>query len=102
MRVYAVDLEGDLFNIRNIRKNRRELYNLSDYKYSQDLAGNLRNNGCKGIVYKSVRDTKGECGAIFRPKGILTDSRHFQYLIYKWDGKKIVINQTIEMKPYFQ
>ncbi|UVF22528.1 RES family NAD+ phosphorylase (plasmid) [Microvirga terrae] len=34
----------------------------------QAIAIKLRTNGSSGIAYDSVRDAKGECIAIFRPK----------------------------------
>ena len=88
MRVYAVDLDAELHDIRAMRESHPAFYHSSNYGVSQELALQLRENGSDGIVYKSVRDVSGECTAVFRPR-LLSNCRQERHLCYVWDGKTI-------------
>lgn len=88
MRVYAVDLDAELHDIRAMRESHPAFYHSSNYGVSQELALQLRENGSDGIVYKSVRDESGECTAVFRPR-LLSNCRQERHLCYVWDGKTI-------------
>lgn len=88
MRVYAVDLGGDLHDIRPMRTSHADWYDPVDYSRSQALAARLRDEGSDGIVYQSVRDEGGECAAVFRPR-LLANCRQERHLCYVWDGSKI-------------
>ena len=88
MRVYAVDLDAELHDIRTMRESHPAFYHSSNYGVSQELALQLRENGSIGIVYKSVRDESGECTAVFRPR-LLSNCRQERHLCYVWDGKTI-------------
>ena len=88
MRVYAVDLDAELHDIRTMRESHPAFYHSSNYGVSQELALQLRENGSDGIVYKSVRDENGECTAVFRPR-LLSNCRQERHLCYVWDGKTI-------------
>lgn len=88
MRVYAVDLEADLHDIRGKRESHPQLYDPDEYSASQALASQLRTDGSDGIVYQSVRDEAGECVAVFRPR-LLSNCRQERHLCYVWDGKGI-------------
>lgn len=88
MRVYAVDLDGDLHDIRGLRETRPELYDPEHYGASQRFAGELREAGSNGIAYLSVRHADGECAAVFRPR-LLSNCRQERHLCYVWDGKGI-------------
>ena len=79
MRVYLVDLAGDLHDLRG-RKRTNPL--------GQNLAGRLRDDGSDGIVYDSVRREGGECAAVFRPR-LLSNCRQERHLCYVWDGERI-------------
>lgn len=88
MRVYAVDLDAELHDIRVKRESHAAYYHPSSYAVSQDLALKLRENGTNGIVYASVRDEGGECAAVFRPR-LLSSCRLERHLCYVWDGRAI-------------
>ncbi len=88
MRVYAVDLDAGLHDIREMRETHNEYYDPATYGESQKLAIALRKTGSNGIVYKSVRDEDGECAAVFRPK-VLSNCRQERHLCYVWDGSEI-------------
>lgn len=85
MRVYAVDLEADLHDIRGDMAKFATFHDPLDYSASQVLARELREAGSDGIAYDSVRDKGGECTAIFRPR-LLSDCRQERHLCYVWDG----------------
>jgi hypothetical protein len=88
MRVYAVDLDAELHDIRAKRESHAAYYHPSNYAVSQELALKLRENGSNGIVYASVRDDGGECATVFRPR-FLSNCRQERHLCYVWDGRAI-------------
>lgn len=88
MRVYAVDLDADLHDIRGMREARPELYDADSYAAAQSFASTLRDDGSDGIVYESVRHEGGECAAVFRPR-LLSNCRQERHLCYMWDGSGI-------------
>ncbi len=88
MRVYVVDLDAELHDIRAKRESHAAYYHPSNYAVSQELALKLRENGSNGIVYASVRDDGGECAAVFRPR-LLSNCRQERHLCYVWDGRAI-------------
>lgn len=90
MRVYAVDLEADLHDIRAMRGSHPAYYHPASYAMSQELGRSLRDAGSDGIVYMSVRDEsgEGECAAVFRPR-LLSNCRQERHLCYVWDGRVI-------------
>ena len=90
MRVYAVDLDGDLGDIRAGRDAPPLVYDPDDYSAGQTLAWKLRAAGVSGIVYDSVRHAGGMCAAVFRPR-CLSNPRQERHLCYVWDGRTIVL-----------
>lgn len=88
MRVYSVDLNAELHDIRGMRESHPAFYHPTSYAMSQELAGRLRAEGSDGIVYQSVRDEGGECVGVFRPR-LLTNCRQERHLCYVWDGTAI-------------
>ena len=88
MRVYAVDLDADLHDIRGMRDAQPALYHSKSYAVSQETARRLRDEGAQGIAYDSVRDEAGECAAVFRPR-LLSNCRQERHLTYVWDGAAI-------------
>jgi hypothetical protein len=89
MRVYAVDLDAELHDIRSMRESHPSYYHETTYAASQSLAKQLRERGSDGIVYASVRDKGGECAAVFRPR-LLSNCRQERHLCYVWDGQAII------------
>ena len=88
MRVYAVDLDAPLHDIRGAREALPALYHPDSYAVSQETARRLRDEGANGIVYASVRDAGGECAAVFRPR-LLSNCRQERHLTYVWDGSTV-------------
>lgn len=97
MRVYAVDLDAELHDIRGMRESHPAYYHASSYAMSQELAAQLRDDGSNGIAYLSVRHDGGECVAVFRPP-LLSNCRQERHLCYVWDGSAIA---TIYEKKNF-
>jgi hypothetical protein len=90
MRVYAVDLDAVLHDIRGMRDTMLGIYDPSSYTASQALAIEIRNSGSSGFAYDSVRKPGGECVAIFKPR-VLSNCRQERHLTYVWDGSSISI-----------
>ncbi len=90
MRSYASNIDARLHDIRGQQKSLVEIYNPNPSRYAaaQDLAVNLRKSGSKGIIYDSVRDTGGECAAIFRPN-ILKPVVQGKHYCYVWNGQRM-------------
>lgn len=88
MRVYLVDLAGDLHDLRKLQSDYALVYHNDNYAAGQHLARSLRQQGANGIAYDSVRHAGGECAAVFRPR-LLSDARQERHLCYIWDGRTI-------------
>ena len=88
MRVYAVDLDAVLHDIRGMKDTMAEVYDPSSYAASQALAIEIRTSGSSGLAYDSVRNPDGECVAIFKPR-VLSNCRQERHLTYVWDGSSI-------------
>jgi hypothetical protein len=87
MRVLINRLSGDLHDIRGA--DLPGVYDPVDYSAGQALGGRLRGEGSYGIAYDSVRHIRGQCAAVFRPRGVLTPVIQERHLSYHWDGTKI-------------
>lgn len=88
MRVYAVDLDARMHDVRCLRGMMPTIYDPKVYTASQALAVKLRSSRSNGIVYASVRHDRGECAAVFRPR-LLSNCRQERHLCYVWDGEAI-------------
>lgn len=88
MRVYVVDLVGDLHDLRGQQEAYPLVYHETNYATAQHLARDLRQSGSHGIAYDSVRREGGECAAVFRPP-LLSNARQERHLCYVWDGEAI-------------
>src|SRR5690606_21473958 len=98
MRVYAVDLGGELHDLRGRQSDFALVYHRSDYAAAQHLARTLRKDGSNGIAYDSVRQEGGECVAVFRPP-LLSNARQERHLCYVWDGSRIgTVYEKSEMR----
>lgn len=88
MRVLAADLDGNLHDIRGMRKKLPKVYSRTSYAASQELADRLVKESSYGIVYDSVRHKGGQCVAALRPP-VLSNCQRERHLIFEWDGEKI-------------
>ena len=88
MRVYVVDLDGDVHDLRGRKPDYPMVYHDDNYAGGQHLALTLRNDGSNGIAYDSLRREGGQCVAVFRPP-LLSNGRQERHLCYLWDGRRI-------------
>jgi RES domain len=90
MRSFKSNLTVDLHDIRNKQREFPDIYDPDPKQYAsaQNLAKTLRNGGSNGIAYSSIRDSDGECVAIFKPR-VLSPVRQGAHYCYVWDGKTI-------------
>ena len=98
MRVYLVDLVGNLHDLRGRKRTHPLVYHEDSHAVGQNPAGRLRADGSSGIVYDSVRHASGECAAVFLPR-LLSNCRQERRLCYFWDGARI---STIYEKSVLQ
>jgi hypothetical protein len=89
MRVYAVDLDARLHDLRGLRAQLPEVHDPESYAASQALARRLRAEGSSGIAHDSVRAAGEPCAAVFRPRA-LSNCGQDRHLTYVWDGAAIV------------
>lgn len=59
-----------------------------DYRAGHALAAKLRAAGADGLVYPSVRDSDGECVALFYPD-CASGPRQGRHFDYHWDGARV-------------
>ena len=97
MRVYLVDLDGKLHDLRGQKDARPLVYHNDNYAAGQHLARTLREAGSNGIAYDSIRLRGGECVAVFRPP-LLSNARQERHLCYVWNGQEI---ETVYEKREF-
>jgi hypothetical protein len=88
--IYHRTKELEEIGVSDIRESRSEfqpLYHPASYAASQAFARRLLDSGSNGVVYRSVRDPRGECIACFRPKLVkrVTTGPHFEY---RWNGSR--------------
>ena len=96
MRVYAVELDGRLHDLRGREASLPLVYSRDSYGPAQELAKRLRDEGSDGLAYDSGRHDRGECAAVFRPR-LLSGARPERHLCYVWDGERIAT--VYEKKP---
>ncbi len=72
----------------DIRIGNEDLHNPASWTMAQQYGQNLKNSNAWGLVYRSVRNSGGECVAVLRPPAI-TIPRQGPHLSYVWDGSKI-------------
>ena len=75
------------------RKNTR-VHRRDDYTDSQAFALKQYQSGKYGILYRSMRDPKGECAALLRPTATttVTQSKHYSVI---WDGERFTKYGTV-------
>ena len=83
MRVYTVQVAADLHDLREL--DLPPLYASESYAYGQALGKQLREQGSEGVVYRSVRNERGTCVGLFKPRAA-SACVHAGYLEYAWSG----------------
>jgi hypothetical protein len=84
-------VRGAMVDIRGAKLTRPDLYDPDPARYgpAQQWADARHSEGHEGIVYDSVRNTSGQCIAVFSPRCV-TRCRPAGYFAYEWDGTAIV------------
>jgi len=98
MRLYLADVRGSFHDVRpHAREDRgagsprgvpaqlAPLYDPDSYDASQKLGDALLAEGSNGVLYRSVRDPRGQCVACFRPP-LVRNVRIGGHFEYRWDG----------------
>ena len=97
MRVYVVDLDAKLHDLRGRQAALRDVYHPDRYAAGQTLGRSLRAQGADGVVYDSVRRAGGQCAGVFRPRR-LRNVRQERTLCYVWDGTRVA--EVYEKRRY--
>lgn len=90
MRLYHVAIDARLHDL--LRLGQQEgsaaaaIYDPDDYTASRALGARLQATGSPGVVYRSVRHSRGQCAGLFKPRGA-SRCLHAAYLLYAWDGR---------------
>jgi len=85
MRLYHVVIDARLHDLRPAGSVPSAVHDPEDYAVSQALGRRLRVEGSAGVAYRSVRQERGQCVGLFRPRGA-SGCLHAAYLLYAWDG----------------
>lgn len=88
MRVYCLQLRGDLHDVRGHTAALPEVYHNTEYAQAQHWGRTLRTQGSAGVLYRSLRCADTDNAAVFRPK-VLSNCRQERHLCYVWDGSAI-------------
>jgi len=86
MRVYLADFRARFHDVRPRKRAWTALYDPDDYSASQAFGRRLLEAGSNGVVYRSVRDSDGECLACFRPS-LVRNVRAGGHYEFRWEGK---------------
>ncbi|MEO7244543.1 MAG: RES family NAD+ phosphorylase [Rubrivivax sp.] len=84
MRLYHVAVDARLHDL---RVDHDPEHDPDDYGAARALGARLQDAGSAGVVYRSVRDTGGQCVGLFRPRGA-SACVHAAILLYAWDGTR--------------
>jgi hypothetical protein len=85
MRLYLADLRGAFHDLRPPNPAFTPLFDPDSYEASQKMGEHLLAEGSNGIVFRSVRDPRGQCVACFRP-GLVQRVRIAGHFEYRWEG----------------
>jgi RES domain. len=96
MRSYLADVTAKFHDIRGKRAEMPEIYDPDSYATSQVMGRSLRLAESNGVVYDSVRDPRGQCLAVYRPR-LVKNLRQSVHLRYVWDGARIA--HVYELRP---
>ena len=87
MRLYSVVIDARLHDLRPDGAADPAVYDPVSYGLSQALGAKLHGAGSAGVVYRSVRQRRGYCVGLFKPRGA-SACLHAAYLLYAWDGQR--------------
>ncbi len=85
MRLYRVAIDARLHDLRPAGAVAADIYDPEDYAAARALGRHLQAAGSAGVAYRSVRQPRGQCVGLFKPRGA-SRCLHAAYLLYAWDG----------------
>jgi hypothetical protein len=85
MRLYLANFNEEFYDIRGNNPEFSKYHDPDSYADSQNLAQSLLAARSNGILYRSVRQSGGDCIACFRPQLVknVRPSAHYEY---RWEG----------------
>ncbi len=86
MRLYRVAVDARLHDLRPADAAPASIHSPDSYAASQALGAQLHAQGSAGVVYRSVRQPRGQCVGLFQPRAA-SRCLHAAYLLYAWDGQ---------------
>lgn len=86
-REIILSVEAELHDLRNV-DDAAPYLDPDHYEAAQHLSALLRKAGSDGITYPSVRQSGGECVALFYPD-CASKPLQGRHLDYHWDGKRV-------------
>jgi hypothetical protein len=86
MRLYHVAIDARQHDLRPAGVVPEAVYDATDYTAARALGRTLHAAGSGGVVYRSVRQARGQCVGLFKPHGA-SRCLHAAYLLYAWDGQ---------------
>lgn len=89
MRLYHVVVDARLHDLRPPGAVNDAVYDVDDYRAAQALGARLREAGSAGVVYRSVRQPRGQNVGLFTPRAA-SRCLHAAQLLYVWDGRAFV------------
>ena len=87
MRLCTVAIDARLHDLRPPGSVDAAVYAPDSYAASQGLGAELNVAGSAGVAYRSVRQARGQCVGLFKPRGA-SACLHAAYLLYAWDGQR--------------
>lgn len=91
-RVYQVDCDAALVDLRTQWVTHPDLFHTSDYHTTQWLGARLHHEGHPGLITRSVRQPAGQSLAILNPQ-VLSHPRHNCYLTYRLSGSCLAVEK---------
>lgn len=88
MFAFSIRINTTVIDVRSPAQEDSAIYDHDSYIASQTLGRNVRKAGHNGLLYNSVRNTGGECAALFWPDAVKGACSDHEWRYY-FDGKQI-------------
>ncbi len=85
MRCYHCVVDATLADLRGDPK----VHDPDSFVHAQAVGERLKQQDALGILYDSIRHTKGECVALLKPKALVPPAVQAGHYQFHWDGKQI-------------
>jgi hypothetical protein len=99
-RVYGVDVEATLIDLRTLVQSVPSLVHPTDYRTCQRIGEQIHHEGHPGVLTRSARHRTGQVLAIFNP-AVLSNPAHASYLRYELLDEEIQIQRGLT-EPWFR